>query len=108
MQESRSPMHEGQRNAEKKKPSFTKYLALTLCAGLMLIGTGCEKLKSRDEMNKGVQAYRANHYAEAVNHFKKAVEYDSSNQNAQLYLATSYMIQWIPGAESPDNKKSYE
>jgi tetratricopeptide (TPR) repeat protein len=74
----------------------------------MLIGTGCEKLKSRDEMNKGVQAYRANHYAEAVNHFKKAVEYDPTNQNAQLYLATSYMIQWIPGAESPDNKKNYD
>jgi len=74
----------------------------------MVIGTGCEKLKSRDEMNKGVQAYRANHYSEAVNHFKKAVEYDPNNQNAQLYLATSYMIQWIPGAESPDNKKSHD
>ena len=108
MQESRSPTHEVQRTAETKMPSFNKYLALILCAGLMLVGTGCEKLKSRDEMNKGVQAYRANHYAEAVNHFKRAVEYDSSNQNAQLYLATSYMIQWIPGAESPDNKKSYE
>jgi tetratricopeptide (TPR) repeat protein len=85
-----------------------KWLWLGLLAALMVVGTGCEKLKSRDEMNKGVQAYRANHYAEAVNHFKNAVEYDPTNQNAQLYLATSYMIQWIPGAESPDNKKSYD
>jgi tetratricopeptide (TPR) repeat protein len=108
MQNSKTPALHGQQGAELKSPSFLTYLTLIVCAGLMLFGTGCEKLKSRDEMNKGVQAYRANHYAEAVNHFKNAVEYDPTNQNAQLYLATSYMIQWIPGAESPDNKKSYE
>jgi tetratricopeptide (TPR) repeat protein len=108
MQESKSSVHNGQRGAKTKTPSSLRFLALTLCAGLVLIGTGCEKLKSRDEMNKGVQAYRANHYAEAVNHFKNAVEYDPTNENAQLYLATSYMIQWIPGAESPDNKKNSE
>lgn len=59
-------------------------------------------------MNKGVQAYKNNHYVEAVNHFKQAVELDPTNRNAQLYLATSYMVQWIPGAESPDNKKNYD
>jgi tetratricopeptide (TPR) repeat protein len=91
-----------------KAPHAPKWLWLVLSAGLIVISTGCEKLKSRDEMNKGVQAYRNNHYAEAVNHFKQAVEYDSSNKNAQLYLATSYMIQWIPGAESPDNKKNHD
>ncbi len=88
--------------------SSLKWACVAGCAALMVVGTGCEKLKSRDEMNKGVQAYRANHYAEAVNHFKQAVEYDPGNQNAELYLATSYMIQWIPGAESPDNKKNYD
>ncbi|MDQ2946858.1 MAG: hypothetical protein M3Y27_13100, partial [Acidobacteriota bacterium] len=58
--------------------------------------------------NKGVQAYRNNHYAEAVNHFKGAVEMDPTNKNAKLYLATSYMIQWVPGADSADNKKNYD
>jgi len=86
----------------------SKWLKLALCAGLMFLTTSCAKLQSRDEMNKGVQAYRNNHYSEAVNHFKKAVELDPSNQNAQLYLATSYMIQWVPGADSPDNKKNYD
>ena len=33
---------------------------------------------------------------------------DPTNQNAQLYLATSYMIQWVPGADAPDNKKNYD
>jgi tetratricopeptide (TPR) repeat protein len=83
-------------------------MTLALCAGLLFFTTGCAKLQSRDEMNHGVQAYRNNHYAEAVNHFKRAVQLDPSNQNAQLYLATSYMIQWVPGAESPDNKKNYD
>jgi tetratricopeptide (TPR) repeat protein len=86
----------------------SKWMTLALCASLMFLTTGCAKLQSRDEMNKGVQAYRNNHYAEAVNHFKRAVQLDPTNQNAQLYLATSYMIQWVPGAESPDNKKNYD
>ena len=41
--------------------------------------TGCAKLKSRDQMNKGVQAYKNNHYAEAVKHFKEAVRLDPTN-----------------------------
>jgi tetratricopeptide (TPR) repeat protein len=78
-----------------------------LCGGLILM-SGCAKLKSRDEMNKGVMAYKNNHYAVAVTDFKEAVQDDPSNQNAQLYLATSYMIQWVPGADSPDNTKNYD
>jgi tetratricopeptide (TPR) repeat protein len=78
-----------------------------LCASLVSV-TGCAKLKSRDQMNQGVQSYKNNHYAEAVRHFKEAVTLDPSNQNAQLYLATSYMIQWVPGADAPDNKKNYD
>ncbi|MBV9765592.1 MAG: tetratricopeptide repeat protein [Acidobacteriaceae bacterium] len=85
-----------------------KSVTLVLCAGLMVLCTGCAKLQSRDEMNRGVNAYRNNHYADAVQHFKEAVRLDPNNQNAQLYLATSYMIQWIPGADAPDNVKNYK
>lgn len=86
----------------------SKWFTLALCAGLLFVTTGCAKLQSRDEMNKGVQAYRNNKYADAVKHFQDAVRLDPTNQNAQLYLATSYMIQWVPGADSPDNKKNYD
>jgi len=89
-------------------PSKSRWLSLASCAALIVFASGCSKLQSRDEMNKGVQAYRANHYAEAVRHFKQAVELDPTNKNARLYLATSYMIQWVPGADSPDNKKNYD
>ena len=38
-----------------------------------------------------------------MEHFKEAIALDPTNPNAQLYLATAYMSQWIPGAESPEN-----
>lgn len=85
-----------------------KWLTLALVAGLAIASTGCAKLKSRDQMNQGVQAYRDAHYAEAVDHFKQAVQLDPTNKNALEYLATSYFTQWVPGAESANNKKNLE
>jgi tetratricopeptide (TPR) repeat protein len=86
----------------------SKLLPVAALCGALVLLSGCSKLQSRDEMNQGVQAYRNNHYPQAVAHFKRAVQLDPENQNAQLYLATSYMIQWVPGADSPDNKKMYD
>jgi len=83
------------------------FAPVLLCVGLVSL-TGCAKLQSRDEMNHGVQAFKNNHYAEAVRHFKEAVRLDPENENAQSYLATSYFIQWVPGADAPDNKKNYD
>ncbi|MDQ2840524.1 MAG: tetratricopeptide repeat protein [Acidobacteriota bacterium] len=82
-------------------------LAVALSSGLLLL-SGCGKLQSRDQMNQGVQAFKNNHYSEAVRHFKEAVQLDPTNENAQAYLATSYFIQWVPGADAPDNNKNYE
>src|SRR3954468_12554425 len=70
---------------------------------LAFFSTGCDKLKSRDEMNKGVASFKNAKYSDAVEHFKTAVDLDASNPNARLYLATAYMSQYIPGAESPEN-----
>jgi len=70
---------------------------------LILFATGCDKLKSRDALNHGVQAYKGAHYTEAVDYFKTAVQLDPDNSVPRLYLATAYMSQYIPGAESPEN-----
>ncbi|MDX2269325.1 MAG: hypothetical protein NW208_14560 [Bryobacter sp.] len=72
--------------------------------GLLAFASGCEKLKARDALNKGVQAYKATKYDEAAQKFQEAISYDSEFEVARLYLATSYMSQWIPGADSPENK----
>ncbi len=79
-----------------------------ICTGILILGallstTGCDKLKSRDDINKGIAAFKNAKYGDAVELFKQAAALDPSNPNAQLYLATSYMSQWIPGAESPEN-----
>lgn len=79
------------------------FMALCAVAALLLVGAGCEKLKARDNLNKGVTAYKSARYAEAVEFFKAAVAAQPDYTNARLYLATAYMSQYIPGAESPEN-----
>jgi tetratricopeptide (TPR) repeat protein len=85
---------------------MNRKLILSISALLLaFLMTGCDKLKSRDHLNKGVQAYKNAKYQEATDHFKEAIALDPQNANAKLYLATAYMIQYIPGADSPENTK---
>src|SRR5690242_17915308 len=58
---------------------------------------------SRQWLNTGVAAYKSARYQEAVEAFRKAVDLNPNDVTAHLYLATSYMSQYIPGAESPEN-----
>jgi tetratricopeptide (TPR) repeat protein len=70
---------------------------------LLATAVGCQQLKARDQLNKGVHSYRLAKYAEAVEFFRRATELDPTFHTARLYLATAYMSQYIPGAESPEN-----
>jgi tetratricopeptide (TPR) repeat protein len=78
---------------------------LTLAAVVLALfsSVGCDKLKARDQLNKGVKSYKDNHYEEAINHFQKAVQLDPGLINARMYLATAFVSQYIPGVDSPDN-----
>ncbi len=67
-----------------------------------------ENSLSRAELNRGVEAYKSGHYAEAVQHFEQALKLDPENQNAELYLGTAYLIQWVPGADSAANAQNYD
>lgn len=80
-----------------------KLSLLAAIAALTVLATGCQKLKARDELNKGVQAFKNAQYPVAVEHFKVAVELDPTFPTARLYLATAYMQQYIPGSDTPDN-----
>src|ERR1700741_1251113 len=82
-----------------------KVMLVLSVAAMAVLGTSCNKLKARDQLNKGVQAFTAAQYPEAVERFKTAVELDPGFAAARLYLATAYMQQYIPGAESPENSK---
>ncbi len=81
-------------------------LAAAAVCGLLAAATGCGKLQAlqaRDRLNKGVQAFKSAKYAEAVDHFKVATDLDPAFPTARVYLASAFMSQYIPGAESPEN-----
>jgi tetratricopeptide (TPR) repeat protein len=67
--------------------------------------SGCNKLKARDLLNKGVAAFKNGQYDAAIEDFKQAKELDPSLINARLYLATAYASQYIPGAPSEQNTR---
>ena len=73
-----------------------------LCAASL---SGCNKLKARDLLNKGVASFKAGQYDSAVEDFKQSKELDPSLMNARLYLATAYASQYIPGAPSQQNTR---
>jgi tetratricopeptide (TPR) repeat protein len=85
-----------------------KILAVAIAALSLFATTGCNKLKARDQLNKGVQAYKNAKYEEAIEKFKNAVALDDSLLNARLYLATAYANQYIPGADTPENNRNAE
>src|SRR3989449_6904100 len=84
-------------------------LSIVSLVGLLVVialsAAGCNKLKARDQLNKGVQAYKGAQYDAAIEDFKKAKDLDPGLLNARLYLATAYASQYIPGAPSEQNMR---
>jgi len=81
-----------------------------LCGVLLLAGAAgscrwIDQLKARDQLNKGVGAFRNAQFQQAIVFFKNAVDKDPTLLNARLYLATAYAQQYVPGGDSPDNIK---
>jgi tetratricopeptide (TPR) repeat protein len=85
----------------QRKPHTLLLFAVVLAA--LASGAGCDKLRARDKLNKGVQAFKANQFDRAIEEFKEAKNLDPSLTNARLYLATAYANQYIPGAPSDEN-----
>jgi tetratricopeptide (TPR) repeat protein len=92
-------------DAPRSASSFRQAAALL---ALLLVATaglsGCDKLKARDLLNKGVTAFKNGQYDSAVEDFKQAKDLDPTLLNARLYLATAYASQYIPGAPSEQNR----
>ncbi len=79
--------------------------ALVAVALTLFSAAGCNKLRARDHLNKGVQSYKNAKYEEAIAHFQRAVSLDPGLLNARLYLATAFAQQYIPGADTEDNNR---
>ena len=73
---------------------------------MLLAGTlGCAKLKARDQLEKGIQAFKGGQYEAAVGHFQQSIALDPDYDTARLYLATAYSYQVVPNLDTPDNLK---
>ena len=86
-------------------PARITALAVAL-AGMVLSMSGCNRLAARDQLNKGVEAYKGAHFEEAIGHFQKATQLDPSLPMAKSYLATALAQNVVAGLETPDNLKT--
>jgi len=86
-------------------PARKTALAVAL-AGMVLSMSGCNQLAARDQLNKGVEAYKGARYEEAIDHFQKATQLDPSLPMAKTYLATALAQNVVPGMDTPDNLKT--
>ena len=67
--------------------------------------TGADpKEEAKNELNRGVEAFRQGRYDTATLAFQRAKRLDPQLLNARLYLATTYASQYIPGAPSEANR----
>jgi len=86
-------------------PARISALAVVL-AGMAISMSGCNQLKARDHLNKGVDAYKSAHYEEAINHFQQATELDPKLPMAKTYLATALAQNVVPGLDTAENLKN--
>jgi len=89
--------HASLRKLARRVAALAALLVVTVAA------SGCNKLKARDLLNKGVTAFKNGQSDAAIEDFKEAKEADPELLNARLYLATAYASLYIPGAPSQEN-----
>jgi tetratricopeptide (TPR) repeat protein len=87
--------------------SYARFPVLAVASlSLLTFMTGCHRLQARDQLNKGVTAYKSARYEEAINHFQQAVNLDPSLPMARAYLATAYAQQVVPDVTTPENLRN--
>jgi len=79
---------------------------LILVIGMMMSLSGCDKLAARDQLNRGVEAYKSGHNEEAIGHFQKSMQLDPNLPMAKTYLATALAGNVVPGLDTPENMKT--
>jgi len=96
----KSEIVEGEGSLMKLSARIIAGIALLLVLGST---TGCTKLRARDQLVKGVQAFKAGHYEEAIGHFQNSIALDPNYESARLYLATAYSYEVVPNLDTPEN-----
>jgi len=79
-----------------------KWVMVLAAVALAASNIGCiNKLRARDHLNKGVRAFTSRSVSRCGREFSNRLwSFDPGFVTARAYLATAYMQQYIPGAES--------
>lgn len=74
------------------------------CALVVLAAVLCAAQDDpRAWMARGMQAFKNARYAEAISDFQQALNLAPDSKEARQYLAIAYVVQYIPGANTPEN-----
>jgi hypothetical protein len=90
---------------DMRKNKLRSFVTVSLLAAAVLGLGGCDKLKARDQLNRGIQAFKAGQTDAAIENFKQAKALDPNLTMAKLYLGTAYQSSYIPGAPSDENQR---
>jgi TonB family protein len=80
-----------------------RLLVAFLCALTLVAQDSTTAGDWRHWLNRGIEEYKNARYRDAVEYFQKSVSLNPNEVSPHLYLATAWMIQYIPGAGSPEN-----
>jgi tetratricopeptide (TPR) repeat protein len=81
-------------------------LVIAVVAAATALTSGCgfvNSLRAKSQLNDGAQAYRNRQYADAQQHFEKALELNPEQKNARLFIARSIQAQYKQGVEKEEN-----
>jgi tetratricopeptide (TPR) repeat protein len=82
-----------------------KLITFSVLALFVLVTASCQKLQARDNLNKGIKAFREARFEQAVEYFENASKLDPELTNAELYLATAWAQQYLPNVDTEDNNR---
>jgi tetratricopeptide (TPR) repeat protein len=82
---------------------FVLMAGLLFCFGIAGVAQDEAKASASNEVDEGVQAFRQAHYEDAIAHFKQAVAFDPDLVVARMYLAATYLQEFQPGVDTPEN-----
>ena len=75
-------------------------------AVVIATSSGCgviNRIRAKNELNEAARTYREGHFVEAEQHARKALELDTNNKTAPLFIARTVHAQYRTGVNTPEN-----
>jgi hypothetical protein len=87
------------------KLSQTRAALVLLAVAALSLNTGCiGRIRAKNQLNEGARAYKAGHFQEAEDHFRRAKDLDPEQKNTDFFIARAIQSQYKPAVDTPDNK----